>query len=155
MSAGSVSRRAPWLVALAAAIVFVAGAVAWVRGGSDSAAADTAGGMPASAQIEDRYGVRIVGAYLTAANGMIEIQYQVLDKDKAQEIASETVSPVLEAHGTVFDAPGLAGHGHTHHVPEAGHNGFVLLANSKGELHEGDVVNVRMGDLTLKGVTLE
>jgi len=155
VSGRSLIQRAPWLVALAAAVVFVAGAVAWVRDGSDSAAAGPAGVMPTSAQIEDLYGVRIVGAYLTAANGMIEIQYQVLDEGKAQEIASETVSPVLEAHGTTFDSPGLAGHGHTHHVPDAGRNGFVLLANSNGGLQEGDVVTVRMGELRLKGVTLE
>jgi len=140
---------------VAAAAVAVSGAV-WAGADAPQPAAvqRTAGShAPRSAGIEDRFGIRILGAYVTAAGGMVEIQYQVLDADKALGIADD--KPVLRAHGTVFDVDGLAGHGHGHHVPPAGRSGFVLLANTKGALHSGDVVSVLVGDLTLDGVVLE
>lgn len=111
--------------------------------------------VPRSATIEDQFGIRVLGAYMTAANGMVEIQYQVLDGGKAAGIANDETSPVIEAHGTTFDTPGLAGHGHTHRVPTEGQRGFVLLANVSGGLHEGDDVTVRVGRLLLEGVVLE
>ncbi len=105
--------------------------------------------------IEDQFGVRVLGAYMTAANGMVEIQYQVLDADKAAGLAGDDTSPVIEAHGTTFDTPGLSGHGHTHRVPTEGQRGFVLLANTAGGLREGDEVTMRIGRLLLEGVVLE
>jgi hypothetical protein len=111
--------------------------------------------VPRSATIEDEFGIRILGAYMTAANGMVEIQYQVLDAGKAGGIAADDTSPVIQAHGTTFDTPGLSGHGHTHRIPTEGQRGFVLLANTEGGLREGDPVTVKVGDLLLEGVVLE
>jgi hypothetical protein len=144
------------LFALMAGVLAIS-AGAWISANNTSASNPDRSTyeVPRSSSIEDEFGIRILGAYMTAANGMIEIQYQVLDKDKAAGIATDETSPVILAHDRTFDAPGLAGHGHTHHVPDAGKNGFVLLANSSGGLHEGDEVSVKLGDFVLDGVVLE
>lgn len=144
------------LLALMAGILAIS-AGAWVstRHSAASTSPRASAAVPRSAAIEDQYGVRVLGAYLTAAGGMVEIQYQVLDADKAAALGNEDESPVIEAHGTLFDTPGLAGHGHAHQAVEAGRNGFVLLANTEGGLHAGDTVGVRIGDLVLEDVVLE
>jgi hypothetical protein len=111
--------------------------------------------MPTSPAIEDRYGVRLLGAYVTAAGGMIEIEYQIIDPAMAGSIYDEGVSPVLDAHGARFDTLGMAGNGHSKETLVAGRTGHVLLANSRGLLHVGDQVAIVVGELSLGGVILE
>ena len=145
------------IVAAAALTVTIAAVAAADHGSATTASATRSAGThataPRSASIEDRFGIRVIGAYLTAADGMIEIQYQVLDHDKALGISD--AKPVIVANGTTFDVDGLAGHGHNHHIPIAGRNGFVLLANTRGALHSGETVTVVVGALHLDGVVLE
>ena len=139
------------LPALVVAAAFALGAARNTAG----TAAERATMMPESPAIEDRYGVRLLGAYITAAGGMIEIEYQIIDPAKAASIHDDGVSPVLDAHGARFDTPGMAGHGHSKETPVAGRTGYVLLANSRGKLHVGDQVSIVVGELALGGVILE
>jgi hypothetical protein len=110
--------------------------------------------MPTSPAIEDRYGVRLLGAYITAAGGMIEIEYQIIDPAAAASIHDDDVSPVLDLRGIRFDTPGMVGHGHSKETPVAGRTGYVLLANSLGILRVGDEVSIVVGELSMGGVTL-
>jgi hypothetical protein len=110
---------------------------------------------PTSPAIESRYGVRLLGAYVTAAGGMIEIEYQVVDPARAASIHDDEISPVLEVRGVRFDTPGMVGHGHSKETPVAGRTGYVLLANSLGLLRVGDPVSIVVGELSLDGVILE
>ena len=117
--------------------------------------APIAAGMPASAQVEDSYGVRLASVAVTAGNGMVQIRYQVLDPLKAEAMHDDKTSPVLvRADGTVFDAPGIPGHAHSKNAPDAGRAGYVLLANTKGGVRPGMVVSVRVGTIVVKGVTV-
>ncbi len=110
--------------------------------------------MPTSPAIEDRNGVRLLGAHLTAAGGMVQIQYQIIDPAKAVSIHDEGVSPVLDVRGIRFDTPAMKGH-HSTAKPVAGRTGYVLLANSLNLLHVGDQVSIVVGELALDGVILE
>ncbi|MEK7423525.1 MAG: hypothetical protein AAB131_06735 [Actinomycetota bacterium] len=137
------------LLAIAAATVWIVGSRTTTTAESSSSA------VPPSPAIEDRYGVRFVGAYLTAAGGMVELEYQVLDGDKALAVHTDAAAPIVEQSGIVFDTPGLAGHGHAKKPPEAGRREYVLLANTKGLLSVGERITIRVADLTLDGVILE
>ena len=134
---------------LAAGILVIRG---WRPGGESSGAA-TPGAVPSSAEIEATYGVRVVGVDVTAAGGMIQIRYQVLDPDKVDAIHDTSVSPiVVGGDGTLYDAPGMAGHSHLGRVGGAGSTNTILLANSRGGVHPGDQVTVRIGELELHHV---
>jgi hypothetical protein len=85
---------------------------------------------------------------------MVELTYQVLDADKAVAVHLDENSPVLVAGDMVFDARGLAGHGHGKQEVAAGRSTFVLLANIGGALGAGDTVTVRVGDISVDGVRL-
>ena len=122
--------------------------------GGSTAAADAGSSVPTSPALEDEFGIRLTGAYLTADGGMVELTYQVLDADKAVAVHLEENGPVIVADGAVFDAPGLAGHGHGKQGVAAGRSTFVLLANIGGALHAGDTVEVHVGDVVLDGVRL-
>jgi hypothetical protein len=137
------------LVAIAAATVWI------VASRTTTTSASSSSAIPPSPAIEDRYGVRFVGAHLTAANGMVQLQYQIIDGDKAVALHTDTASPIIEQEGVVFDTPGLAGHGHAKKPPVAGRQEFVLLANTKGQLSIGERVSIKVADLTLDGVILE
>jgi len=113
--------------------------------------ASIAAGMPSSAQIEDRFGIRFTSAAITAGNGMIQLRYQVLDPQKA--VALHDMSPVIiRSDGTVFDAPGIPGHSHSKNTADAGRAGYVLLANTNGGVRPATLVTIKVGDIVLKGV---
>jgi hypothetical protein len=153
--------RTGWLL-MAAALLLTGGAILFARGWhplettattSPSAAASMS--VPRSAEIEDTYGVRFSAAVLTAHGGMIELQFQVLDQDKAAAIHDTEFAPVVTAGGNLFDAPGLSGHGtHSKITPAAGSTGFTLLANEGGRLHPGDEVTIVVGESELSDVVL-
>jgi hypothetical protein len=152
---GRLARRAAAIVAL----VVVFGAVLLVRniadGGSDGAVQPVSGTvqMPTSPEIEATYGVRFTEVNVTAAGGMIQIRYQVLDSGKAGAIHDEEATPhILDARGTDFSLPGMPGHTHIGPVKAAGTTDFVLLANAGGEVKHGAVVTIKMGKLELHNV---
>jgi hypothetical protein len=146
-------RRARLMVGVLAAVVLalVAATVLMLRSGHDHPAGD--GSMPTSAQIEDTFGIRFVGAYMTAAGGMVQLQYQILDAEKAVGAHVEGVAPTISEGDVVYDHSGLAGHGHKAKMV-AGRTSFLLIANTGGGLEVGDTITIRVGDLRLEGVTL-
>ncbi len=136
------------------AVAALIGAFAWSESISHGDNAPRTSTMPTSPAIEDRYGVRLLGAYITAAGGMVEIEYQIIDPAAAASIHDDDVSPVLDVRGIRFDTPGMVGHGHSKETPVAGRTGYVLLANSLGLLQVGDQVSIVVGELSMSGVTL-
>jgi hypothetical protein len=139
-------------VLLAIAVGLVGWTVLALRPAAGPAPAGTTR-MPSSPEIEDAYGVRFTGAYLTAAGGMVELTYQVIDADKSVAVHEDEFTPVIVADGTTYDKPGLEGHGHGADFV-AGRSYFDLLANVGGGLEVGDTVTIRVGDFELDGVTL-
>lgn len=142
------------LRAVLVGVIVLAIAATFVLQRKSDVASGESGSGPRSPEIEAEFGIRIVGASVTAAGGMVEIRYQILDAGKAESLSDET-SPIVESHGKRFDVPALAGHGPGHLKAVAGRTSFVLLANTFGYLHHGDDVTIRVGDLELPDVTLE
>lgn len=145
------------LVALAAVLSLVAvggGFQGWrqhlasdVRNGTTLVTTD---GMAA------RYGVDIDLLAVTAAGGLVELRYQVVDPDKAAPLVHDPdLSPALVAEDSgktlVMSTPPH------HHGTELQLGGtyFFLMANAESALHKGDDVTVVIGDARLEHLEMQ
>ncbi len=150
-------RRLRLLVVLAAVLSLVAvggGVNAWrqhlasdVRNGTTLVTAD---GMAA------RYGIDIDLLAVTAAGGLVELRYQVVDPDKAAALVHDPeLSPALVAEGTgktlVMSTPPH------HHGTELQLGGtyFFLMANAETALHKGDEVTLIIGDARMEHLEMQ
>ncbi len=148
-------------VVLVIGLVLMMGAILGIRGWgpfADKSSSTSAAGatVPTSREFEDTYGIRLSSVDITAAGGMIQIRYQILDGDKAEAMHSdESAAAVIGPDGHVYSDPGMAGHSHVGKVGAAGTSDNLLLANAGGGLRPGMKVTVRIGDLELRGVPVD
>ncbi|TFC02004.1 hypothetical protein [Cryobacterium mannosilyticum] len=105
----------------------------------------TAEGMAA------RYGIDVNLIGVTAAGGLIEFRYQVVDPDKADRMMNDTtLLPIIvveESGATmVISRP--------HHAaePQLGGTYFFLFANAHNAIHAGSQVTLVMGDARLEHI---
>lgn len=145
------SNRTAWLlwpgIALLVALV---GYQIWRANGA-GALASTPGGMPISAEMENKFGVRFTDLRLAGRGGLVDLRYRVVDADKAKNFGHYTeTSPLLIAEdgGKVeVTIMGL----HNHRV-EAGRIYYVLYRNTENVIKPGSLVTIRVGDLQLTNV---
>jgi hypothetical protein len=109
--------------------------------------------MPTSPAIEHTYGVRFTNVVLTAADGIIELRFQVLDASKAAALHDAGTQPYVTVHGAHLATPAMGGHGHASDTA-AGRAGYILLSNTAHAGRAGDEVTVHVGALRLDHVTL-
>jgi len=152
------ARRLPrrsWLAA-AAGVVLLPLAVAAVLSYSAAAAgvpsnADVAAARVVSAaEMEKDYGIKVNLVGVTAAGGLVDLRFTVVDQEKALHILHDaTVMPALmvEPSGTVIRAPT----GMRHKVTVlSGGNYFILYSNPGGAVQAGTHVSVVIGDVRLE-----
>ena len=141
------------LAALVVGILFMRG---WRPTSSDTSgnpATASAAGMPTSAAIEAKYGIRFLGVDVTSGGGMIQLRYQVLDADKAEAIHDADIAPfVVASNGKKFADPGMVGHSHVGKTRAAGTSDYILLANAGGGVKPGSIVTITVGGLELRKV---
>jgi hypothetical protein len=141
------------LVAVTALVLVLAGLAGrvWWGGGAvdirDGTVLVTEDGMAA------RYGIDVTLVAVTAAGGLIELRYQVVDPDKAARIVHDAaLAPalVVEATGETLR---MAAPPH-HHGAELRLGGtyFFLMANAHNAIHRGDEVTLVVGDARLEHV---
>ncbi|WP_024288502.1 hypothetical protein [Cellulomonas sp. KRMCY2] len=101
-----------------------------------------------------RYGIDVNLIGVTAAGGLIEFRYQVVDPDKAvRMIHDPDLLPVLVIEDTdetlVISTP--------HHTSELELGGtyFFLLANAHNAVHEGSLVTLVMGDARTEHIAVQ
>lgn len=97
-----------------------------------------------------RYGIDVNLIGVTAAGGLIEFRYQVVDPDKADTMIHDPAllpTLVIEDTGETL----VIGTPH-HHVNELELGGtyFFLLANAHNAVHDGSLVTLVMGDSRLE-----
>ncbi len=141
------------LAALVAGILFVRG---W-RPNSNATAAKPAAtsdaGMPTSAAIEAKYGIRFLGVDVTSGGGMIQLRYQVLDSDKTAAIHEADVAPfVVDNSGKKYADPGMVFHSHVAKTQSPGTSDYILLANARGGVKPNSMVTIKVGNLELRDV---
>lgn len=105
----------------------------------------TAEGMAA------RYGIDVNLIGVTAAGGLIEFRYQVVDPDKADQMMQDaTLLPivVVEDTGATMVIP------RPHHAvdPQLGATYFFLFANAHNAIHAGSRLTLVMGDTRLEHI---
>jgi hypothetical protein len=109
--------------------------------------------FPTSPQIENAFGVRFTSVDITAAGGMIQLRYQVLDSAKTAVVHDKNTAPfVVDHHGKKYADPGMVGHTHVGPLKAAGSSDYILLANSGGGVHHGDLVTIKFGAYELRRV---
>src|SRR6185295_6887419 len=83
------------VAALAVAILLARGWRPESNNADARPAAVSASGVPVSAAIEAKYGIRFLGVDITSSGGMIQLRYQVLDGDKTEAIHSPDAAPFV------------------------------------------------------------
>lgn len=150
------SRRAPF-VAIGLVFLLVVGGlgarVLWsgrkvdVRDGTTLVTAD---GMAA------RYGIDVTLVAITAAGGLIDFRYQVVDPDKANEVIHNLdLYPKLIVEDTE-EMLALRSLPHSHNrVLELGGTYFFLLPNAHNAVHAGSSLTLVIGDARLEHVVVQ
>jgi hypothetical protein len=110
---------------------------------------------PAGVAFEEETGIRIVRVAMTAAGGLADIHYQVLDPGKASVVHDKDRPPTLvhEKTGAVLNTPFHS------HVSDRELRVAVIyrlqLWNSGGALKRGDRVTVTVGEARLENIVVE
>lgn len=110
----------------------------------------TAEGMAA------RHGINITLIGTTAAGGLIDFRYQVVDPDKANSLIHDVdLLPriVVEDSGATLALTSLPHHGTTE--LELGGTYFFLFANSNNAIRRGSLVTVVIGDVRLEHIVVQ
>ncbi|MDJ0350526.1 hypothetical protein [Cryobacterium sp. PH29-G1] len=105
----------------------------------------TAEGMAA------RYGIDVNLIGVTAAGGLIEFRYQVVDPDKANQMMQDTTLlpvVVVEDTGATMVIP------RPHHAvdPQLGGTYFFLFANAHNAIRAGSQLTLVMGDARIEHI---
>jgi hypothetical protein len=103
-----------------------------------------------------RYGIDVTLIGVTAAGGMVDFRYQVVDPDKADQVVHDIdLFPKLinEETGATLILRSLP-HSHSQRL-DLGGNYFFLLPNAENAFTEGSQVTVVIGDVRLEHVIVK
>ncbi len=149
--------RRPWLAAIAGVLILpllVAAALTYTAGASASRSdADVAAARVVSvADMESRYGIKVNLVAVTAAGGLVDLRFTVVDKDKALNVlhgATSMPELLVEPSGKVIRAP--TGMRHKVTILDGG-SYFILYSNPGGAIQAGTHVSVVIGDVRLEPI---
>ena len=100
-------------------------------------------------ELEERFGIRVTLIGVTAAGGMVDFRFKVLDQNKARVLTQEhNLMPVLNVQNTDtrLAMPGGGMHSMT---LQNGKVYYLLFGNSKGVVKPGTSVSVAFGEMQL------
>jgi hypothetical protein len=127
-------------------------ALPFVLTGHDSASATAASARPSTATIaaiQERYGVRFTMVGLTASGGMLDVRFIAVDAGKVEQLGHHgtRMKLVAERSGRTLDSEQMTPHfGKIHE----GSQYFALMRNDGDTLHQGDLVTIKVGKLSLQ-----
>jgi hypothetical protein len=110
--------------------------------------------LAAPSPLETQYGIQVTQVNLTAAGGLVDFRFKVLDAAKARKLLGNPANvPVLIAG----DNPPLAPPHHALHGAKFGDGlvYFILYPNVRSAVKPGAEVTVAMGDVHLGPVTVQ
>lgn len=145
----SPARRLPrrtWLAAMAGVVILpiaVAAVLTVTAAGSIGSVSDAAAARVVSAaDMEEEYGIKVNLVGVTAAGGLVDLRFTVVDKDKAAHVLHDAASMpelLVESRGAVLSAPKPMAHKLT---LLDGASYFLLFPNSGGVVQGGTPVSV-------------
>lgn len=107
--------------------------------------------------VEKKWGVRIIGARLTANSYMIDFRYRVIDAEKASHLMDRNAKPYMIDEATSAKVGGadssmgsLRSKG-----TEVNRNYFVLFGNPGGDIKPGSKITIVIGDFKVEHLTVE
>ncbi|MCJ7711328.1 MAG: hypothetical protein MUQ32_10940 [Chloroflexi bacterium] len=121
----------------------------------DRAANAAAARVVSAADMESEYGVRVNLVAVTAAGGLVDVRFTVVDKDKAEHIFHDAASMpdlLVEASGAVLSAPKPMAH---KLVLLDGATYFILFPNSGGVIQAGTGVSVVVDGIRLEPIAAQ
>lgn len=103
---------------------------------------------------EEASGIRIVRVVSSAQGGMIDLQYQIVDPDKALIVHDDETPPILvnEKTGVALERTL-----HEHGFREL-HTGIIyryIIVNEGNAMQRGDKVTLKIGDIHLTGLVIQ
>ncbi|MCB0223881.1 MAG: hypothetical protein KDI02_09340 [Anaerolineae bacterium] len=108
----------------------------------------------AQAAFEEETGIRIIRVAMTAGGGMIDLQYQVVDPDKALIVHDDEYPPALieESTGWLFATPF---HDHAFRKLHTAVTYHELITNGDGLLNRDSTVTLTVGEARLEHVRVQ
>lgn len=144
-------RTAPLLVAVLA-VAFAASLVVRFALPHDAAGAR----MPVAPTVEAALGVRFSQVVLLGSAGLVEVQYTVLDPEKASTFQSDTKHPPVlyseRDRSTPVYRSELMRQGHN---LRAGQTYFILYSNNHGVIRSGDTIEIDTKAGAITGVPVQ
>jgi hypothetical protein len=103
---------------------------------------------------EEETGIRILRLVLTAGGGMVDLQFQIADPDKALVVHDDETPPTITniRTGQTFSTPF---HDHAARELKTGVTYHELIMNSAGLLKRGDKVRISVGESILEDVVVQ
>ena len=150
------ARRLPrrtWLAAIAGVLVLpiaVAAVLTITAAGSGDTASHAAEAQVVSAaDLESEYGIRVNLVGVTAAGGLVDLRFTVVDKEKAAHVMHDAASMpelLVESSGAVLSAPKPMAHKLS---LLDGASYFILFPNAGGVIQGGTPVSVVIDHIRL------
>ena len=150
------SRRSVLAVAVLAAIVLAGGFTIQRGRAHDKVDVRSGTTLVDEAGMAARYGINITLVGVSAAGGLIDFRYQVVDPDKASQLLHDTsLYPkfIVEDTGELVAVNSLP-HNHGTEL-QLGATYFFLLANAHNAIHKGSALTVVIGDARLEHLRAE
>jgi hypothetical protein len=136
-----------------ALLVAAGGIVFFNRPATTSAVAAS---RPVSAEVlEKQYGAKVQMVGLLAAGGLIELRFQVVDKDKAIGLFGPVADmPMLAVEGTSKLLESAKGMKH-HMTLLNGGSYFIFYTNAANAVHQGSMVSMVINGVRLEHIVVQ
>ena len=112
-----------------------------------------------AADMAERWGIEITSIRLSANDHMIDFRYRVLDPKKAKDLFVRQTKPSLvhQKTGKVLAVPETAKIGplRNSNAPQQGKIYWMFFGNAGGLVHEGDAVDVVIGEFKAANLVVE
>ncbi|NJO14835.1 MAG: hypothetical protein HC877_03540 [Thioploca sp.] len=110
--------------------------------------------------LEEQWGIKLIGVQLSAAGYMLDFRYQVIDPNKAKYLTEQRQQTYLidQATGARFIVPSPPKVGSLRQrtsEPKAKQIYFMLFANPNRFIKSGNQVTVVIGDFQAKNLTVK
>jgi len=148
-------RRVNWpVIGLSLALLFILALASWMI--ASQVAGDLAQGRQekALAAFEEETGIRVLRIAMTAGGGVVDLQYQVVDPDKALVVHDDDSPPrLLDAARGLFIAEPF--HEHAARELHTAVTYHQLIMNGGGLLERGSKVTITVGNATLENLRVQ
>jgi hypothetical protein len=106
--------------------------------------------VPASAAIEQQWGIRFIALNLLADGGLLDLEYQVVDPSKSGRIHIGGIKqlPVIQVEGTrrTVTSDSLMFHFQHENTDAPGRTYSIIYGNANGVVHPGARITIALSD---------